>query len=71
MYVCVCHAITDSQIKVEISRGARRLCDLKQRLGLCSQCGKCGQHARQLLEAERAQLDEGDDSQALSVAVPA
>lgn len=58
MYVCVCKAVTDSQIKQEVSRGARRMCDLKQRLGLCSQCGKCGQHAKQVLEAARSQTLE-------------
>ena len=54
MYVCICHAVTDSQIHLEVSRGARKMCDLKQRLGLCSQCGKCGQHARQVLEEATA-----------------
>lgn len=54
MYVCVCHAVTDAQIHQEVSRGARRLCDLKQSLGLCSQCGKCGQHARKVLEEAKA-----------------
>lgn len=55
MYVCICHAVTDSQIQQEVSRGARRMCDLKQRLGLCSQCGKCGQYAKQVLEEATAQ----------------
>jgi len=56
VYICVCHAVTDSQIEQAVSAGARKMCDLKQSLGLCSQCGKCGQHARRVLEAATAKF---------------
>lgn len=70
MYVCVCKAVTDSQIHQEVSKGARRMCDLKQRLGLCSQCGKCGQHAKRVLDEANAQYSTCD-TQVVTVAAPA
>jgi bacterioferritin-associated ferredoxin len=70
MYVCLCHAVTDAHIQLEVSRGARRMCDLRRRLSLCSQCGKCGQHARQVLQAATAELVE-EQTNPLPVAAPA
>lgn len=51
MYVCICHGITDRQVREAIDRGARKLRDLRQELGLCTDCGKCGPCARELLQA--------------------
>jgi bacterioferritin-associated ferredoxin len=54
MYVCVCNAVTDRQIRQAIDAGARSMRDLRQQLGVCSDCGKCGPCARELLtEAKR------------------
>lgn len=60
MYVCICQAVTDTQIREVVSRGARRMCELRQQLGLCSQCGKCGQHAKQVLDEATAQSELSD-----------
>lgn len=51
MYVCVCQGITDRQVREAIDRGARKLRDLREELGLCTDCGKCGPCARELLQA--------------------
>lgn len=50
MYVCVCQGITDRQVREAIDRGARKLRDLREELGLCTDCGKCGPFARDLLQ---------------------
>jgi len=51
MYVCVCRGITDSQIKQAINEGkASCMKTLHDSLGLAADCGKCGRHAKQLLE---------------------
>jgi len=49
MYVCVCKAITESDVRREVNGGARTVRDLRERLGLCSACCKCAGHARSLL----------------------
>lgn len=49
MYVCICRGITDRQIRKAISGGARRMRDLRKELGVCSDCGKCGPCAKDLL----------------------
>ncbi len=50
MYVCLCKAVTDRQIKSAIDEGANSLGQLRRCLGVASQCGKCGITAREILE---------------------
>ena len=49
MYVCVCRAVTDRQIKKAVENGARSMRELREQLGVCSACGKCGPCAKELL----------------------
>lgn len=51
MYVCLCHAITDTQIKQAVDQGDTSLADLKKRLGVGSQCGKCTRMASEIIQA--------------------
>ena len=46
MYVCVCKGITDTAIEESVSAGARSFRDVRDELGLSTQCGKCAHHAR-------------------------
>lgn len=48
MYVCVCHAVTDKQLREAISQDAHSLRDLRYELGVMSSCGKCGHHVRDI-----------------------
>lgn len=50
MYVCVCKAVTDKQIKAAINDGVHSRKQLFQCLGMGGECGKCVKHARQLLD---------------------
>jgi len=50
LYVCVCKAITDHQIREAARNGARTLDDLRRDLGVASECGNCAAYARQYLE---------------------
>ena len=45
MYVCICRQITDSQIREVCREGTSRMADIRERLGVASECGKCGRHA--------------------------
>ena len=49
MYVCVCHAVTDSDIKNAVDNGARTMRDLGQDLRVGTNCGRCANYARELL----------------------
>ena len=41
MYVCLCKGITDSQIRAAVQDGASSMRELRNMLGVASQCGKC------------------------------
>ncbi len=49
MYVCVCKAVTDNQIREEVCKGACSMRDLSSRLGVAVTCGKCRKHAKHVL----------------------
>ena len=40
MYVCVCQAVTDRQIREAAQGGARTLKDLRRDLGVTRDCGR-------------------------------
>jgi bacterioferritin-associated ferredoxin len=50
MYVCLCKGITDSQIRRAVADGVTHYRDLRQALGVASQCGKCGILAREIFQ---------------------
>ncbi|WP_331347037.1 bacterioferritin-associated ferredoxin [Cellvibrio sp. UBA7661] len=50
MYVCLCKAITDRQIKAAIDNGASSIGQLRKALGVASQCGKCASMTREILD---------------------
>jgi len=58
MYVCVCHAVTERQVRDAIDQGATKLRDLRRELGICSDCGKCGPCAREMLAEARVAAAE-------------
>lgn len=51
MYICICNAITDSQIKEAVANGATSLADLQFDLGVAINCGRCAESAIELLPA--------------------
>jgi len=50
MYVCVCQAVTDRQIREAARDGARTLKDLRRELGVTRDCGRCASCARACLD---------------------
>ena len=59
MYVCVCKAITEEQIRQAVAEGVDSLAQLRDRFGLGVDCGKCCEYARRCLGA--AKSDDGPD----------
>lgn len=50
MYVCLCKAVTDRQIRETISEGATTFAEIRRQLGVATQCGKCCQQAKSIVE---------------------
>ncbi|MBL4772437.1 MAG: (2Fe-2S)-binding protein [Alcanivoracaceae bacterium] len=51
MYVCICHSVTDKDIKKSIRQGAKNLQDLKTMTGCATGCGSCADYAVEVLES--------------------
>ena len=51
MYVCLCKAVTDKAIRQQVEAGACSMRELKQNLGVGTQCGKCVCQASDILDA--------------------
>ena len=50
MYVCICNAVTDREIRAATALGARTIDDLRVSLGVASCCRKCEGCAQGVLE---------------------
>jgi bacterioferritin-associated ferredoxin len=51
MYICVCHAISDRQIREVVDQGADSLLKVQAHLPVASCCGSCEHAAREVIEA--------------------
>jgi bacterioferritin-associated ferredoxin len=50
MYVCLCHSVTDSDIRRLVrTEGVCTMRELSRQSGVATQCGKCGRCAKQVL----------------------
>ena len=50
MFVCVCNAVTDSDIRKAVNEGVRNLNQLKRTTGCGSKCGTCKDEAVEVLQ---------------------
>lgn len=48
MYVCICKAVTDSEIRNAVENGTTSMRGLRESLGCSGQCGQCARDVRQL-----------------------
>jgi bacterioferritin-associated ferredoxin len=69
MFVCVCQAVTDSQIREAAEGGARTLKDLRRELGVTRECGQCASCALQCLEEVHGRKRKSATAERLSVAL--
>jgi len=51
MYICVCNAVTEREIRHCAQLGCS-LDELRERLGVCTGCGKCKHATKQILREE-------------------
>jgi bacterioferritin-associated ferredoxin len=64
MYVCICNAITDGEIRGAVALGARTLGDLRATLGVAACCGRCAECAQRVVSEAAGELGchaGGDD----------
>jgi bacterioferritin-associated ferredoxin len=57
MYICICHAVTDSAIREAVNDGVRGFSQLSFETGCGTQCGSCVPQARQIMD--ETLLDSG------------
>ena len=65
MYVCVCKAVSDQDIRRAVAQGAESFEDLQAGTGCTTCCGCCEQEARECFEAN---LESESRAAALPVA---
>lgn len=53
MYVCICNAVTDSEIAAAVGNGAATMAHLEDTLLIGTCCGKCRDKASECLERFR------------------
>lgn len=51
MYVCICHGVTDKDIKKAASNGVSSIQELQLMTGAATGCGGCLDHAEEVLQA--------------------
>lgn len=54
MYVCVCHGVTDRQIRETAEADCRSVAELTMRTGAGANCGSCLDMAARLIEETHA-----------------
>lgn len=55
MFVCICHGVTESQIRRAAEEGCRETHELTMRFGLGSGCGSCLPLAAEILDESAAE----------------
>jgi bacterioferritin-associated ferredoxin len=65
MYICLCNALTDRDLRLHTAAGGGSVAMVYQACGCRPQCGKCVPFVRQMLReggdtATLRQADEGD-----------
>ena len=53
MYVCICNAVTDKQIRQAAESGVQDLWGLQRELGVAAACGACKDMASEILSESR------------------
>jgi bacterioferritin-associated ferredoxin len=51
MYICICHGVTDREIRAAVARGSHSLEDVTMALGVGTCCGQCRAAAAEIISA--------------------
>lgn len=50
MYICICHEVTDREIKQAAKSGASSMNDLRNSLNVGTSCGRCSDCVKDILK---------------------
>lgn len=57
MYVCLCHNVTDHDIRRLVrTEGVTSMHELREQFGVATQCGKCARCAKDVLQEAVSEL---------------
>jgi bacterioferritin-associated ferredoxin len=59
MFVCVCHAVSDTEVQEAIDAGARTREDVTRCCGAGGDCGGCHGHIEEMIDDHVEQTDPG------------
>jgi bacterioferritin-associated ferredoxin len=62
MYICLCHGITDRQIRRAVEQGASSLGEVQLQLPVGGCCGRCESAARELIREHSTQEIQRTDA---------
>jgi bacterioferritin-associated ferredoxin len=57
MYICLCNAVTEREVRECAGRGATSLDDLTRQLGVGAGCGRCRECAMEVLEEMQGKIE--------------
>ena len=60
MYICICKAVTDGQIRAAVEDGVTSISGLRKTLGCSTQCGKCARHVKQIRDETLGAMELGN-----------
>lgn len=63
MYVCICKALTERDVRSAVAEGCNSVRELKHKLGLGSECGRCASCAHGMLQSVRGAMVANEASQ--------
>ncbi len=66
MYVCLCEGVTDGQIREAIYEGCCSYREVRETLGVASQCGKCACLAKQVVRDTLSEVQQSQGVMAYS-----
>lgn len=66
MYVCLCLGVTDGQIREALYEGCCSYRDVRESLGVGTQCGKCACMAKQVVSDTLSELQSSQAALAAS-----
>ena len=53
MYICICRAVTEQEIRDAVELGAHTMHALRKHLGVSTECGKCAHEVQRILKESR------------------
>ena len=66
MYVCICHAVTDRDIRQAVDNGAASVEVVCDRLNVSSNCGRCLERAREVFDEAIARGNTAQEATAIA-----